>query len=490
METIAQPNGKNGLHEGSNNESNPGNFPLDALSPVMRNIADSVADTFQVPVAMPAMAALAIHAGAMGKTYWVVDAVNGQRSYGNLYVIAAAARGGGKSTVAGALAKPLMDANDALTQRFLSKKHELEAKAAVLQRQIDGLLRKATNLSEDPTALTQNVERKTRELAAIAPDGVPIRSPSMIEGNVTSEALAVALRAGDQALIIYSPEAGDLVRVALGKYNKGERGDFDLLLSGWSSEASNRNRVSSGRNNLCPTLSALLFIQPYILAELLTNEEAFERGLTARPLIFDSQIELQDDDGKVRFVPEDVALAWREHIRWCAKDRPSKAPSFDVRCSPEAREVFRHFHNESNALRRGRCADVEGELCRWRENAIRVALNLWLADGAGGWITAEQAERAVRIVRWCGRAYLVILNQGRGARKYSRAQGLRAILIEMPERTITLRDLANRHNYDQGEVRSLAAEFPDLLKIEPRLPGSQGGRPSEVLTLASAAARY
>ena len=222
-------------------------------------------------------------------------------------------------------------------------------------------------------------------------------SPSLIEGNVTSEALALALRAGDQALLLYSPDAGDLVRVALGKYAKGESGDFDLLLKGWTSAAAFRNRVGSGRNNLCPTLSALLFVQPYILAELLANEEAFERGLTARPRIFDCQLELQDDDGKVRSVPKDVALAWQEYIRWCVKDQPSKALSFDVRCSPEAREVFRYFYNEANALRRGRCVDVEGELSRWRENAIRVALNLWLADGVGGEITAEQAERAVRI---------------------------------------------------------------------------------------------
>ena len=212
-------------------------------------------------------------------------------------------------------------------------------------------------------------------------------SPSLIEGNVTSEALALALRAGDQALLLYSPDAGDLVRVALGKYAKGESGDFDLLLKGWTSATAFRNRVGSGRNNLCPTLSALLFVQPYILAELLANEEAFERGLTARPRIFDCQLELQDDDGKVRSVPEDVAHTWQEYIRWCTKDRPSKAPSFDVRCSPEAREVFRYFYNEANALRRGRCVDVEGELSRWRENAIRVALNLWLADGVGGEIT-------------------------------------------------------------------------------------------------------
>ena len=392
--------------------------------------------------------------------------------------------------MAGIIAKPLIDANDQVAQRFLSKKHELEAKAEVLQKQSDGIPRKATKGLGDPTALAQEVERKKGEPAVIAPDGVPMPSPSLIEGNVTSEALALALRAGDQALLLYSPDAGDLVRVALGKYAKGESGDFDLLLKGWTSATAFRNRVGSGRNNLCPTLSALLFVQPYILAELLANEEAFERGLTARPRIFDCQLELQDDDGKVRSVPEDVAHTWQEYIRWCTKDRPSKAPSFDVRCSPEAREVFRYFYNEANALRRGRCVDVEGELSRWRENAIRVALNLWLADGVGGEITAEQAERAVRI-RAVVRAFVLGDPQSSAwCPEVLTGTGLRAILIETPERVTTLRDLAKRHNYDQREVRALAAEFTDLLKTGTKVPGSQGGRPSEVLTLTNSAGRF
>jgi hypothetical protein len=178
-----------------------------------------------------------------------------------------------------------------------------------------------------------------------------------------------------------------------------------------------------------------------------------------------------------------VTEAWHKQIWWLVKDRPSKAPSFDVRCSTAAREVFRQFHNDSIDLRRGECADVEGELSRWRENSVRVALNLWLADGHGGEITADQAERAVAVVRWCGRSYLAILNQGRAAQKLSRVQALRRLLLDTPERTMTLRDLANRHSYEHAEVRALAAEFADMLELETRTAGSQGGRPSEFLRL-------
>ena len=91
---------------------------------------------------------------------------------------------------------------------------------------------------------------------------------------------------------------------------------------------------------------------------------------------------------------------------------------------------------------------------------------------------------------WCGRSYLAILNQGRGGRKFARVQGLRAVPIDTVNRVVTLRDLANRHGYDQAEVRALAAEFPDLLRIDTKTSGSQGGRPSEVLTMGNPAAAY
>jgi hypothetical protein len=177
--TFPHENGQIGVDDVIGHDPGPGDFPIEALSPVMREIADSVADVYQIPTSMPAVAALAVHAGAVGKTYRVVGAVNGQQSYGNLYVIVAAARGGGKSTVAGILAKPLMMANDELSRKFLPTKTALEARAGLLGKQIEGLLRKAMKPSEDETALLRELETKKRELAEAAPDGLPILTPSI-----------------------------------------------------------------------------------------------------------------------------------------------------------------------------------------------------------------------------------------------------------------------------------------------------------------------
>ena len=456
-------------------------FPVDALSPAIRDLVTSIADVYQIPPAMPAMAALAVIAGAVGKQYKVIDAVNGQESYANLFVIASADRGAGKGNVANVVAKPLIDAQQELAQRFLPEKIKRESEASVLHSQIKALTVRAARAGDDTATITQDIEKKRLRLAEIEPDGLPITTPGFVEGNCTSEALATSLRSGDQSLMLFSPEAGEVLRVAAGKYNKNEKGDFDLLLSGWSSEQVSYNRVSRGQLQLRPTLSALLFAQPVIVDELLANNEAFERGLTARMLMFDSEIELRHDDGVERKLPPHILNMWAEHIRWLTKNRPTPV-TFEVRCSRSARESFRIFHNLSVDARRGGYADVSGELSRWRENAIRVALNLWLADGKGGDITGEQADRAIAIVHWCCASYMRLLVRGRMARKMSQVQTLRGLLMDTPEKEITLRDLANRHGFEQGQVCRLAADFPDKLTIITKLPGAKGGRPSEVLS--------
>ena len=131
---------------------------------------------------------------------------------------------------------------------------------------------------------------------------------------------------------------------------------------------------------------------------------------------------------------------------------------------------------------------MEGELSRWCENAIRAALNRWLAGGAAGELTGEQADRAIRIVTWCGFSYLGMVQQERVARKLARVDGLRALLIDTNYREVSLRDLENNHSFKHEEVRCLVAEFPEKLQIVKKPPGIQGGRPSDVLSIS--ATRY
>ena len=113
----------------------------------------------------------------------------------------------------------------------------------------------------------------------------------------------------------YSAEGGETVRVMLGKYSKGESADLDLYLSGYSVEPWRSDRIGRGVCQITPCLSMLLLVQPTILRELMGNEEAFERGMTARLLTFTVETEPQEDDGSARRVSERAEAAWTGLIR-------------------------------------------------------------------------------------------------------------------------------------------------------------------------------
>ena len=74
-----------------------------------------------------------------------------------------------------------------------------------------------------------------------------------------------------------------------------------------------------------PTISALWFVQPYILHELISNPEAIERGLTARLLIFDAKAEPEEDDGIVRHILPEMQSAWENIINRILTKRENSA---------------------------------------------------------------------------------------------------------------------------------------------------------------------
>jgi hypothetical protein len=160
-------------------------------------------------------------------------------------------------------------------------------------------------------------------------------------------------------------------------------------------------------------------------------------------------------------------------------------PPIRIICTPEAREIFRAFHNESVRLRRGEYHDIEAELGRWRENAIRLAVGQCVADNLDAQeLTGEQAGRAVEIMRWCARASLQITNAARMQKRAKRADALQAILAGKPGGKETLRNLDKSHGITPEEVRGLAGQFTERFTVE-RV--ETGGRPSEVIRLTTIA---
>ena len=470
----------------------PGPFPIDALNETQRRIVEAVADVHELPLELAAMPALAVTAAALGKGWKLTGAVNGRENFANLYIALFAPKSSGKGAAA-QIAQPIVQASSKLAQTWTeTERPALETRRQVLEarakhftfcvaRRKDG--RRCLS-ADEMKSFEADLSQANAELGRIRPLLTAV--PSFHVGNATSEALAMKFGRNADTLFALAYEGGDVLRVMLGKYNKGDNADFDLWLSGYSVEPYDSDRVLRGNVTITPCLTALIFGQPFLLRELYGNEEAFERGLTARVLPVICEPELKEDDGTEKSVPVLHRDAWHDLITRLLQARekqPGEEQFLVVKCDLAAREVFRQFHNESIRLRNGEFKDIEGELGRWRENACRIALGLCIADDpAAVTLTEGQAQRAVKLARWGHLTALRVMQSGRMERRVARVNHLRG-LAQQYGGDVKLRDLEKSHGFQPEELERLAVEFPQMFRIESK-QNPKGGPVSRVLRVA------
>lgn len=480
---------------GESDVPEPGPFPVEHLSPAQRAIVEGIADVYRIDPALPGMASLAALSASAGKNLWVGGAVSGRETPCNLFVIAAAPKSYGKNAAAGVV-DPLVEASARRAEEFrLNDLPRLRQERAIGERRgkllvewlAKGSGQKNKPLTEDERSdLVQELTTLERRMGEIAP--LLESAPTLWVGSYTGAALATALARNGETLLSFSPEAGDAIRIALGRFSKDSKADFDLFLSGFTVEPWNEGRVTRGCINIRPCLSVLWLCQPSLLREMLSNDEALDRGMTARFLMFAVGHEsIPHDDGVPRFIPGAAKARWARIIDTGLQVRDLAEP-VRLECEPDARETFRQWHNESVDLRNGKFSDVEGELGRWRENAIRIAACLALADAAdeGLWpraVSGDCARRAVRLCRWAVFSTLRLMQAGRMDRLNAMAEKLAAALADNGG-IRTLRDLDHHNGIPAAETRMLANAFPNRFSVT-RQKGTGPGRPAEICILVA-----
>jgi hypothetical protein len=153
--------------------------------------------------------------------------------------------------------------------------------------------------------------------------------------------------------------------------------------------------------------------------------------------------------------------------------------------------MMRDYANEIVRRRKrdGDLADVSIYAARWAENAWRLAEVLHAAlHGGDAWretLSADTADKAVRLMRWFSAQQLRILAAGREDRQMKRLERLREVLALKPDKAETLRNLERNHALDADEVQRLAAKFPGVIAIE-KIHTGGAGRPSVMARLLPA----
>ncbi len=325
--------------EADETETTP--FPVDALPSAMANFITAVSVCERVPLALPAVCALGIASAAIGAGLQVASGPN-RVTRGNLYLLASAESGSGKSETFRIIAAPLAESLGSLLLETwkLETAPQAQSEIRVLEREMDILEKQAAKATEPMERDRAIAQMKFKQASK---DELKRRAemPCIIGQDVTTERLAGLLRDNREVLLSASADARKLVDNLLGRYNPGKTTDESLYLSAYSGDYVRVDR--QGRDSVIlnsPCLALCWFVQPDLLIKLFDEESLSASGFLPRLLLCQTNAAPRRIEGEPQILAESVRAGWMQLIgdllaNFHAADKPHT-----VTASPEALAVL------------------------------------------------------------------------------------------------------------------------------------------------------
>jgi hypothetical protein len=459
-------------------EGAPLEFPIEKLPPAAQDVAREIARTRLLPPDLPSSLALVTAAAAIGKGL-ELD-IPPHRTRPNIFLLATARSGTGKSDCFRDLTAPLYLAEEQANDAHESTRHRKAAEVKLLEAEMGKI---KGHSEESINKLADLSEKHEAALKALHPRRIIIE-------DSTEPAMKQAFANNREQLALMSAEGGQVVSNLLGRYGdaKGQTSDT-VALKAFSGDSDTQARMGTGETRLkSPCLTIALIVTPDKARELFMNPRFVEGGLMPRFLIATSDARPKHDDGTKRRPDAQTLGRWQETIlELVATYRNAAAPAV-IQCEPEALEVFRNYWNEEFVD----CFDeIESDsafYARHLEQAKRLAVTLHALkhgkDACRENLTAETATDALAFVAW------FIQNQ-EGMIAAARIDRTRSLLDRIADiaanhgedaqsgRVVTLRNL-KRNGIKAGEVRAITEQHPNKYAIEMH---KTGGRTSPRLVL-------
>ena len=284
-------------------------FPVDSLSPWMRDWAAAEALATQTPVDLPASLALAVASLAIARCFHV-QVRPGWLEPCNLWMVVAMPPGERKSPVYTDATRPIY----AYSKHVADKLGPQIAARSFERRVIEGEIKSAeASAIKGKSVGGVDAHDHARQLR-LRLDGLPeLRAPVLLTDDCTSEALAVLLSQQSERIGIFSAEGGPLELMA-GRYT--ERGsNFEIFLKAHPGDPHVVHRISREPISLThPLLTMALTVQPSVIAGLASKDGFRGRGLLARFFYSLPSTLLGGRQTDPWPVPEPVELAYNEAV--------------------------------------------------------------------------------------------------------------------------------------------------------------------------------
>ena len=412
-------------------------FPLWTLPESVGEMAQAIADTERTPTSLAGVCTLGFLSAAIGKGL-DIQSKPGRPTRGNIYLLASAESGSGKSESFRHAAKPFFEFESAMLEAWrASTLPGLSAEKDILEAEIGKLKKEAGNA--EGAGERGDIKAKLKEKKiALSNIEAQLHAPTLTVEDVTTEKLTALFEANGETLASVSPDAGSIVNNLLGRYSKLDRTDESIYLKAFTGEPVKVDRQKNPEpiSLKGPCLTVLWLTQPDKLETLLGKKELTDGGLIPRLLLCHTNAEALEIVEGATGIPAEISAAYRVTIRALLHAYRFAEQPQTIQPSPEALALMNKHFNEIVGRRRGELRDVTSYACRWNEQAWRLAVCIH-AGGHGGKaheheLDVATAERAIELADWFAAQQLEILSAGRGAGRRQLRDKILTLLADNP----------------------------------------------------------
>ncbi|MGE3313047.1 MAG: DUF3987 domain-containing protein [Limisphaerales bacterium] len=478
----------------------PKPFPTHLLPPTVAAIVREIARVHRVPEALPGITAIGVVSAAIGSGLQVISGPQ-RTTRANLFLIASAESGTGKSETFRMLASPILEAEEVVQEQW--RKHLsplLQAELRTCENQLKRLDRQIGK-TEDSRELDR-LKGQVKYLIAKRDELLnQNHAPLLVGQDITTERLAVVLEQNGETLLSASADARKLVDNILGRYAK-DRTDEGLYLSAFSGDHIRVDR--QGRPAVVlrrPCLALLWWIQPDALESLLDEASLSASGFLPRCLLAHTRAEPTRIEGETPILATTTIQGWRDLVESIlmafrlppnsdGSSRPSAPAPRTLTPSLDATAVLVGYHNAIVDRRQFDLTDIGPFTARWAEQAWRLLVVLHaakhMAQAADVPVDVDTARQAVELAEWFADCQISILTRGRRANAAKIEDEVLELLEE--NRTRRSRDFITAREVQRARISPTAEAAHALLSrmeqdgilVSEEIRPAQGGKPTRI----------
>jgi len=441
-------------------------FPEQVLPPIPRQMVDEVAQVSLVPLTLPACCVLATVSAALGAGL-AIPSDRARKTYGNIYVIAGAQSGSGKSLTYDHVMRPVYAYQEDLREQAQAAHYQLKPELLRLRASLKNV--EKGNLIPDDVELIRLLKRKDEIEAELR------RRPKIVSEDATPEKQQVILAANNECGFSASADARHAVQAVL-----KAKGD-NVYLKAWSGDPTDVDRISRDEVPLkAPRMTVLWLPQPDLLRDMFATRNLSANGFLPRVLACEVDCPPMETGNKTRRVDEGTEKAWQDLVRdLFATYHTKRGKPFAINRARNIQDMMTDYYDSVVKRRRRDLADVGPYAARWAEQAWRLLVVLH-----AGWHGAEAhnesvrprtAEDALLLADWFSRQQLELLHCTRAkANKEAEKEifQLLAVKIEITARDVLRERIANAA--DEAKLLLEQMEIAGKICFEDRKPKHGG----------------